>query len=95
MKLSLDDKTVKQMQRKLDNMQKFIDIILGLQATFMGTGYGPHAFRIRISIGFPSSSRSLRITCVKRIGLPQGLQNCREVGVREKLSVPLPSQMRF
>jgi hypothetical protein len=36
MKLSPDDKTVKQMQSKLDNMQKFIDIILGLRATFMG-----------------------------------------------------------
>jgi hypothetical protein len=27
---------VEQMQRKLDNMQRFIDVILGLQATFMG-----------------------------------------------------------
>jgi hypothetical protein len=36
MKLSPNDKTVKQMQCKLDNMQKFIDVILGLQATFVG-----------------------------------------------------------
>jgi hypothetical protein len=36
MKLSPDDKLVEQMQRKLDNMQRFIDVILGLQATFMG-----------------------------------------------------------
>ena len=36
MKLSPDDNTVEQMQRKLDHMQKFIDVILGLQATFMG-----------------------------------------------------------
>ena len=36
MKLSSDDNTVEQMQRKLDHMQKFIDVILGLQATFMG-----------------------------------------------------------
>ena len=34
--LSPDDTTVKQMQDKLDNMQKFIDVILGLQAAFMG-----------------------------------------------------------
>jgi hypothetical protein len=36
MKLSPDDKMVEQMQRKLDNLQRFIDVILGLQATFMG-----------------------------------------------------------
>jgi hypothetical protein len=36
MKLSPDDTAVKQMQRKLDKMQKFIDVILGLQAAFMG-----------------------------------------------------------
>jgi hypothetical protein len=36
MKLSPNDKTVQQMQCKLDTMQKFIDVILGLQATYMG-----------------------------------------------------------
>jgi hypothetical protein len=36
MKPSPDDNTVEQMQRKLDNLQKFIDVILGLQAAFMG-----------------------------------------------------------
>jgi hypothetical protein len=34
--LSTNEATIKQMQHKLDNMQKFIDVILGLQATFMG-----------------------------------------------------------
>lgn len=36
MELSPADKTVKQMQCKLDNMQRLTDILLGLQAAFMG-----------------------------------------------------------